>query len=116
MMNTKTAREAFTKLEQLLGEYAGEIMTADLEAAIWAAESAQEDVDAITDEERANLQEDEEFTAEAELEEALAKVETAFEEVIGAIEAQREKLLEAEHFINVAFGVEDGYEEEAEAA
>jgi hypothetical protein len=115
IMDTKTAREVFTKLEALnIGEL-NEVLW-DLDCKITAAECAQEDMDAITDEERANLPDDEEFECEADLRDAMKKVETDLEEIIGKIDDQRQKLSSAEEMINNVFGYYADQEDEEVAA
>jgi hypothetical protein len=112
-MNTKQARELFTKLEKLgIGEL-NEVLW-ELDCKIISAESIQDDVDEITEEDRANLKDDEYFTAEAELEDAMDEVKESLEAVLKTIEQARKVFDDAEALIIEAQTAED--EEVAEAA
>jgi hypothetical protein len=114
-MDTKTARELYAKLEKLeLGEL-NELLW-DLDCRITDAEVAEEDIGKITDEERANIPDDEEFECEADLRDAMKKVETDLEEIIGKIDDQRQKLSSAEEMINNVFGYYADQEDEEVAA
>jgi cob(I)alamin adenosyltransferase len=100
-MDTKEARELFTKLENLgIGEL-NEVLW-DLDCKITDAESIQDDVAEITEEDRANLKDDEYFTAEAELEDAMDGVKEGLEAVLTAIEKAREIFNRAEELIVLA--------------